>query len=80
VCVCACVQLKECIRSIDQETYHTPYRQSKLTQILRESFVGNCQTVMIANIAPTHSACENILNTLHYADRSRSVVTLLSPA
>jgi len=67
--VLSCLQLKECIRSIDQETYHTPYRQSKLTQILRESFVGNCQTVMIANIAPTQSARDNTLNTLHYADR-----------
>lgn len=62
-------QLKECIRSIDQEAGHTPYRQSKLTHILRESFLGQSLTVMIANVAPTQSACEDTLNTLRYADR-----------
>ena len=68
-CIVLSVQLKECIRSIDQESQHTPYRQSKLTHILRDSFVGNSQTVMIANVSPCQSACENTLNTLRYADR-----------
>ena len=67
--VCVHVQLKECIRSIDQEASHTPYRQSKLTHILRESFVGQSQTVMIANVSPTETSCEHTLNTLHYAHR-----------
>lgn len=29
---------------------HIPYRQSKLTHILKDSIGGNCATVMIANI------------------------------
>ena len=62
-------QLKECIRSLDQQEQHTPYRQSKLTHILRDSFLGNSKTCMIANISPIQSACENTLNTLRYADR-----------
>ncbi|ELU16830.1 hypothetical protein CAPTEDRAFT_172954 [Capitella teleta] len=61
--------LKECIRSLDQASSYTPYRQSKLTHILRESFTGNCRTVMIANVSPTLSASDNTLNTLRYADR-----------
>ncbi len=63
------MQLKECIRSLDQQESHTPYRQSKLTHILRDSFLGNSKTCMIANVSPIQSACENTLNTLRYADR-----------
>ncbi|KAK3098721.1 hypothetical protein FSP39_022400 [Pinctada imbricata] len=65
--------LKECIRSIDQESKHTPFRQSKLTHILKDSFVGNSRTCMIANISPTQSTCEHTLNTLRYADRVKEL-------
>ncbi|XP_071109625.1 uncharacterized protein [Haliotis cracherodii] len=65
--------LKECIRSIDQSSRHKPFRQSKLTHILKDSFVGNSRTCMIANISPTMSACENTLNTLRYADRVKEL-------
>ncbi|KAM3867486.1 kinesin-like protein KIF24 [Diretmus argenteus] len=61
--------LKECIRSLDREQSHTPFRQSKLTQVLKDSFVGNSKTCMIANISPGHLATEHTLNTLRYADR-----------
>ncbi|KAH9503198.1 Kinesin-like protein kif24 [Bulinus truncatus] len=65
--------LKECIRSIDQESRHTPFRQSKLTHILKDSFVGNSRTCMIANISPIQSSCENTINTLRYADRVKEL-------
>jgi len=44
--------LKECIRALDKDQKHTPFRGSKLTQVLKDSFVGNCKTVMIANVSP----------------------------
>jgi hypothetical protein len=47
-----------------------PFRGSKLTAVLRDSFVGDtARTVMIANISPTASCVEHTLNTLRYADR-----------
>ncbi|EGC33210.1 hypothetical protein DICPUDRAFT_49064, partial [Dictyostelium purpureum] len=46
--------LKECIRALDQSSKHTPFRQSTLTQVLKDSFIGNSRTVMIANISPNN--------------------------
>jgi kinesin family protein 2/24 len=65
--------LKECIRALDQVKKHTPFRGSKLTQVLKDSFVGKCKTLMIANITPTLSNCEHTLNTLRYADRVKEL-------
>ncbi|KFO66122.1 Kinesin-like KIF24 [Corvus brachyrhynchos] len=65
--------LKECIRALDQEHTHTPFRQSKLTQVLKDSFIGNSKTCMIANVSPSHIATEHTLNTLRYADRVKEL-------
>ena len=65
--------LKECIRALDLEKRHKPFRGSKLTLVLRDSFMGNCQTLMIANISPCLSCSEHTLNTLRYADRVKEL-------
>eukprot|EP01132_Coremiostelium_polycephalum_P006190 gene6190-7707_t len=65
--------LKECIRALDQSSKHTPFRQSTLTQVLKDSFIGNSRTVMIANISPNHLSSEHTLNTLRYADRVKEL-------
>uniref|UniRef100_A0A8C4SQ22 Kinesin-like protein n=1 Tax=Erpetoichthys calabaricus TaxID=27687 RepID=A0A8C4SQ22_ERPCA len=77
--------LKECIRALDQEHTHTPFRQSKLTQapvklydtflinVLKDSFIGNSKTCMIANVSPSHVSTEHTLNTLRYADRVKEL-------
>lgn len=67
------LSLKECIRALDQGKGHTPFRGSKLTMVLKDSFVGFCKTVMIGNISPNISSCENTLNTLRYADRVKEL-------
>lgn len=61
--------LKECIRALDNDQIHIPFRGSKLTEVLRDSFVGNSRTVMISCISPNEGSCEHTLNTLRYADR-----------
>lgn len=66
--------LKECIRAMDQKKDHTPFRGSKLTQVLKASFMGKkCSTVMIANISPASSNVEHTLNTLRYSDRVKEM-------
>ena len=72
--------LKECIRALDQGGKHTPFRGSKLTLVLKDSFIGNCRTMMIANISPSSSCCELTLNTLRYADRVKELSAVKPPS
>lgn len=66
--------LKECIRALGRKGAHLPFRASKLTQVLRDSFIGeNARTCMIAMISPSLSSCEHTLNTLRYADRVKEL-------
>ncbi|XP_077980842.1 kinesin-like protein KIF2A [Glandiceps talaboti] len=66
--------LKECIRSLGNKGAHVPFRASKLTQVLRDSFIGdNAKTCMIATISPGMGSCEHTLNTLRYADRVKEL-------
>lgn len=66
--------LKECIRALGRKGSHLPFRASKLTQVLRDSFIGeNARTCMIAMISPGMQSCEHSLNTLRYADRVKEL-------
>lgn len=65
--------LKECIRAIDQDSSHLPFRQSKLTLVLKDSFTGNAKTCMIATVSPSSANCEHTINTLRYADRVKEL-------
>ncbi|KAM5217182.1 kinesin-like protein KIF2B [Hipposideros larvatus] len=72
--------LKECIRALGHNKAHTPFRASKLTQVLRDSFIGqNSSTCMIATISPGMTSCENTLNTLRYANRVKELTLDLRP-
>uniref|UniRef100_G1SRY3 Kinesin motor domain-containing protein n=1 Tax=Oryctolagus cuniculus TaxID=9986 RepID=G1SRY3_RABIT len=52
---------------------HVPYRDSKLTRLLKDSIGGNCRTVMIAAVSPSSLAYEDTYNTLKYADRAKEI-------
>lgn len=50
-----------------------PYRDSKLTRLLRGSLGGNHKTLMIACISPCSSNQHESLNTLRYANRAKNI-------
>lgn len=67
--------LKECIRAMNAGSSHIPFRASKLTLALRDSFLSskvNTHIVMIACICPGSSSADHTVNTLRYADRLKS--------
>jgi kinesin family protein 3/17 len=53
-----------------------PYRDSRLTHLLRDSFGGNTKTVMIANCSPAGCCHQETLNTLRLANTARLVLNL----
>ena len=68
--------LKECIRALDEKKTnpdtHVPFRASKLTHVLRDSFVSKSdksKIIMISCISPTYTSANHTLNTLRYSDR-----------
>ncbi|NXK28438.1 KI18B protein, partial [Arenaria interpres] len=56
---------------------HIPYRDSKLTRLLKDSIGGNCRTIMIAAVSPCTLAYEDTYNTLKYASRAKEIKLLL---
>ncbi|KGL72335.1 Kinesin-like KIF18B, partial [Tinamus guttatus] len=52
---------------------HIPYRNTKLTRLLKDSIGGNCRTVMIAAVSPSALAYEDTYNTLKYASRAKDI-------
>jgi len=68
--------LKECIRALDARKSgsenHVPFRTSKLTLVLRDSFISksdNSKIIMIACASPGFSSANHTINTLRYSDR-----------
>lgn len=65
--------LGNCINNLADGTKYVPYRDSKLTRLLKDSLGGNCHTVMIANIGPSSFTYEDTYNTLRYANRAKKI-------
>jgi hypothetical protein len=64
---------KENADGIDRKV-HVPYRESKLTRLLKDALGGNGMTVMIACASPADSNFEETLNTLRFASRALNIV------
>ncbi|XP_078423865.1 kinesin-like protein KIF27 [Cetorhinus maximus] len=56
-----------------RKSIHIPYRDTKITRLLKDSLGGNAKTVMIACISPSSSNFDESLNTLKYANRARDI-------
>lgn len=52
---------------------HIPYRDSKLTFLLKDSLGGNSKTFIIANISPSILAVSETLSTLKFAQRAKLI-------
>lgn len=67
--------LGNCINALAEgkKGAHIPYRDSKLTRILKDSLGGNCHTLMIANVSPSSLSYDDTQNTLKYADRAKHI-------
>jgi kinesin family protein 4/21/27 len=52
---------------------HVPYRDSKLTRLLKGSLGGNHRTLMIACVSPTERNIEESINSLRYANRAKNI-------
>ncbi|KAI0531431.1 hypothetical protein KFK09_000986 [Dendrobium nobile] len=61
------------INALVEESSHIPYRDSKLTRLLRDSLGGKTKACIIANISPSIQCLEETLSTLEYAHRARSI-------
>ena len=67
--------LEQTVNALSRKDSHVPYRQCKLTSVLKDSLGGNCKTVMIANIYLEPKHLEETLSTLRFASRVRTLVT-----
>jgi hypothetical protein len=61
-----------------QNNQHIPYRDSKLTRILKDSLGGNTSTLMIACISTNPFSIEETLTTLNYAGRANGIQRKIS--
>ncbi|OQR93872.1 hypothetical protein THRCLA_08323, partial [Thraustotheca clavata] len=52
---------------------HVPYRDSKLTSLLKHSLGGNSITIMVVCLAPSDLCYEENLSTLQYAARAQCI-------
>ena len=50
-----------------------PYRNCRITQVLRDSLGGNCKTAMIATINPEAAQTEESISTCRFAQRVAQV-------
>ncbi|XP_008070735.1 kinesin-like protein KIF27 isoform X2 [Carlito syrichta] len=56
-----------------RKTSHIPYRDAKITRLLKDSLGGSAKTVMITCVSPSSSDFDESLNSLKYANRARNI-------
>eukprot|EP00775_Hariotina_reticulata_P002385 gene2385-2689_t len=61
------------ITALVEHSGHVPYRDSKLTRLLRDSLGGKTKTCIIATIGPSVVCLEETISTLDYAHRAKNI-------
>lgn len=74
--------LANCINALgdkNKKGFFVPFRDSKLTRMLKDSLGGNCKTVMITTVSPASLQYEETINTLKYANRAKNIKMRVEP-
>ncbi|KAK1263029.1 Pentatricopeptide repeat-containing protein [Acorus gramineus] len=61
------------ITALVEHLGHIPYRDSKLTRLLRDSLGGRTKTCIIATVSPSVHCLDETLSTLDYAHRAKNI-------
>ncbi|GAQ83814.1 Kinesin-like protein [Klebsormidium nitens] len=71
--------LANCINALGKQgkkgLSYVPYRNSKLTRLLKDGLSGNSRTAMIATVSSSSDQYQHTTNTLKYADRAKEIKT-----
>ena len=67
--------LEQTVNALSKKVHHVPFRQSKLTSVLKDALGGNCKTVMVGCVWGEDRHLEETLSTLRFASRVRTIET-----
>jgi kinesin family protein 18/19 len=71
--------LANCINALGKQQKkglaYVPYRNSKLTRLLKDGLSGNSRTIMLATVSSSADQYHHTTNTLKYADRAKEIKT-----
>ena len=67
------MQLADGARNKKSVSAHIPYRDSKLTSLLKQSLGGNSFTLMVACLSPSDRFAEENISTLNYATKASCI-------
>ena len=69
--------LGQCINALATKNKFIPWRNSKLTRILKDCLGGNSRIVMISTISPSIYNIDETINTLLYSNRAKNIQTII---
>jgi hypothetical protein len=72
---CSLLALSNCINALCTQCSFIPFRQSKLTRLLKDSLGGNCKTVCLSCVSPSYSSYDDTYSTLQYANKTKNIRT-----
>lgn len=69
--------LGQCISALaDPKRTHIPFRNSKLTRVLKDSLEVNSKIALIVCISPSVDSYKETVSTLQFADRAKKAILL----
>ena len=65
-------------RLSEERKQHIPYRDSKLTRLLKPALEGKAKVCVICNVSPNPTFTDETINTLKFAQRAKKVTQTIS--